>query len=35
MATFFARMNDLSIKELEEMINQTEEELENEKTEKK
>ena len=31
MATFFARMNDLSIQELEDMINQTEEELENEK----
>ena len=31
MATFFARMNDLSIRELEDMINQTEEELENEK----
>lgn len=31
MATFFARENDLSIRELEEMIKQTEEELENEK----
>lgn len=31
MATFFARMNDLSIQELEEMISQTEEELKNEK----
>ncbi|UCG27087.1 MAG: BlaI/MecI/CopY family transcriptional regulator [Bacteroidales bacterium] len=35
MATFFARMNDLSIRELEEMITQTEEELEKEKTEMK
>jgi predicted transcriptional regulator len=31
MATFFARMNDMSIRELEEMISQTEEELKNEK----
>ena len=31
MATFFARMNDLSIQELEDMISQTEEELKNEK----
>jgi len=32
MATFFARENDLSIKELEEIIKQTEEELRNEKS---
>lgn len=35
MATFFARMNDLSIQELEDMIHQTEEELRNEKKSKK
>lgn len=35
MATFFARENDLSIRELEEMIKQTEEELENEKKNRK
>jgi len=34
MATFFARMNDLSIQELEEMISQTEEELQHEKKNK-
>ena len=34
MATFFARMNDLSIQELEEMIDQTEEELQQEKKNK-
>ncbi len=34
MATFFARMNDLSIQELEEMIDQTEEELQHEKKNK-
>ena len=35
MATFFARMNDLSIQELEDMISQTEEELQHEKKNKK
>lgn len=34
MATFFARMNDLSIQELEEMIDQTEKELQQEKKNK-
>jgi len=35
MATFFARENDLSIKELEDIIKQTEEELRHEKPDEK